>query len=132
MMRIIFLTVWASMALGGQTSELTNVDGKSQAIFEDRNLGLYLSANCVQPDHKLKCRAYDVLALVSFDEVVSKLKGGVNPGAMICRSVSGELTILKDAKGNENSFCRFGDDSLVSSGTMTRYGRQNDEARQKH
>ncbi len=46
--------------------------------------------------------------------------GGHNPGALACQKLGEKVTILRDKTGNEQSFCEFGDRSLVSTSALGR------------
>ena len=48
-----------------------------------------------------------------------ELSGGKNPNSLKCsKGHQGRVLILKDDDGNENSFCRFSDGSLVSTSDL--------------
>lgn len=47
--------------------------------------------------------------------------GGKNPDAMVCHELKLPVVILKDAQNNEQSFCMFGDKSIVSSDAIGRH-----------
>lgn len=48
-----------------------------------------------------------------------ELTGGKNPTSLLCsKSFKGEVLILKDAHGNENSFCKFPDLTLVNANDL--------------
>ncbi len=76
-----------------------------------------------------KCQALDALKKVSMKKINSDdLLGGKNPGAVICHKIDkARVVILKDLDGNENSFCLFEDKSMVSSSTLYREAKVNDE-----
>ncbi len=72
---------------------------------------------------KKKCLAYKSLSALSFKSIQSSdLEGGKNPGAVLCKKIlSSQVLYLKDLNGNENSFCLFSDQSIISNGSL--YGR---------
>ncbi len=49
----------------------------------------------------------------------TQLSGGKNPSSLLCSiGHKSEVIILKNANGNENSFCRFPDLSIVSANDL--------------
>jgi len=54
----------------------------------------------------------------------------VNPGSVICHSqlLAGKVVVGKTVHGNEISFCRFADHSMIDLGSLTYIGRRNDRA----
>jgi putative hemolysin len=74
---------------------------------------LKLSSNCFKKDLP-KCQAYDV-AQIKVKNVVTKIPGQTHPASMHCARLMGQNLIAYDHENNEYDFCRFPDDSLVSS-----------------
>lgn len=103
--------------IGGETSfDFLAVPGQE----------LLLSASCLTPTRKLWCQAYD--ALKEATTIGMDTSGGRNPGAVICRRVGGWVSIFRDEKGNQMSFCGFDDGSEVSSGSLYARALKNDLA----
>lgn len=74
-----------------------------------------ISINCKTK----KCNAYAALYDIRSKENSPKsLRGGKNPGAVICtKYFHGKVFILRDKDQFENSFCKFPDGSiLIASG----------------
>jgi putative hemolysin len=44
--------------------------------------------------------------------------GGANPASLKCKKVGGRVVLLKDISGDENTFCRAKDESLVSTNAL--------------
>lgn len=84
-----------------------------------------ISLHCEESD----CMAKDVLKKVTMKKFEKNdLLGGKNPGAVLCHKIkSASVVFLYDLQGNQNSFCRFKDGSMVSSSTMVIYAEANDK-----
>lgn len=78
------------------------------------------SYSCTQG--KVGCEALKAMLKVENLKVQSlELGEGKNPGAQLCKtSLAGQVVILQDLKGHEDSFCQFGDGSLLASATIAR------------
>jgi len=98
------------------------ISGTKLAFDDDRARHMILSKDCAA---KLDCEAYRALGKASLKGIYPR--GGTSPGAVACgKKLGGEVVIGKDSDGNENAFCRFGDGSMVSCGSITWHGRHND------
>ena len=103
-----------------------SVDGKKTEFYRDAGRHFMISKDCVKKGDALRCDAYQALSKASLRG--QTLKGGANPGAVICsRGLGRDVVVGKDEQENENSFCRFSDGSLVSSGSLTYYAHKNDK-----
>jgi putative hemolysin len=88
---------------------------------------LVISKNCSQISPPAKCMATKSIMNVSF-LAINRMEGGVNPGARICKMQAGGHVLLGvDSKGNEMTFCRFADDSLISNDSLIYASLQNDK-----
>lgn len=80
--------------------------------------GALLSRRCIES--KSGCQALSAVKKkleMSFTE--EQLSGGKNPASLLCsHGHKGEVLILKDKEGNENSFCRFADRSIVRANDL--------------
>jgi hypothetical protein len=84
-----------------------------------------ISLHCEEKD----CMAKDALRKVSM-KLLEKgdLQGGKNPGAVLCNKLkNADIVFLSDLQGNQNSFCKFKDGSIVSSSTLVIYAEKNDK-----
>lgn len=65
------------------------------------------------------CEALRVLPTIRVRAV--QTDGGQNPGAVLCsKHLGGTVRIGIDPKGNQQSFCRFADGSMIDNGTLMR------------
>lgn len=89
------------------------------------NSGILTTANC----EKKECEALKILKTISFKNLSSeKFWGGKNPGAVLCHEIkTAQVVFLRDLSGNDNSFCRFPDKSMISSGSLEMKARENDK-----
>ena len=83
-----------------------------------------VSSHCRLND-KNSCIALKKLDEASKSKVKSLDKGSTaNPGTRICKFLEGKVVIGLDSEGNENSFCKFQDHSLIDCGTLSWYLRK--------
>lgn len=100
---------------------------QSFTLLEERHITI--SSNCVERESLKKCNAAQALKRANLSKLGKDLFGR-NPGAMLCsEQLGGTVVWSKDEKGNERTFCRFKDGSLVGSGTLAFYGRENSARR---
>lgn len=66
---------------------------------------------------KPNCQAYEV-AQIKVSDIVQKKGDGTHPASLHCARMMGENLIAYDHENSEYDFCRFPDDSLVSSWSM--------------
>ena len=91
----------------------------------DRKDRISVSESC-DPSNRNSCIALKKLKYASIEKARQELINGTNPGVIICRLLKGESVLGYDKEGNQNSFCKFSDNSMVDSGTLTYYGIMND------
>jgi hypothetical protein len=77
-----------------------------------------ISKKCVEsPDGCEALKAVKTKLKLNFTE--AQLAGGKNPSSLLCSiGHKGEVLIFKDAKGNENSFCKFPDLSMIRANDL--------------
>ena len=93
--------------------------------FSDNRITI--SKNCVKKKKIQPCMAYKALQASSFQLFnEEELRGGANPGAVICKALKGKIIIGVDEDSNENSFCMFEDKSIIDNGSLDYYATQND------
>ena len=102
--------------------------GTLKFVFvSDYDKRLTISKNCLK-NGKFNCLAYQTIKKASLKAIEDQLFGGMNPGSKICSDqLRGTVVLGKDDKGNENSFCKFSDESIIDNGTLTYYGIKNDK-----
>jgi putative hemolysin len=52
-----------------------------------------------------------------------RLTGGKNPASAKCEHLGIKVVVMKDSRGNEQSFCEFADGSLMDSNAVARSTR---------
>jgi putative hemolysin len=82
-----------------------------------------ISKKCRRSNGKLDCEAYRKWASLKGSRAPIPIRGGQNPGAVICERIGGRSKILSDQEGNQNSFCMFSDRSLIGSDALFRKAR---------
>lgn len=119
----IILTLFSLSSLASE--EIWKLGDSFLSFEKDTEKGWLYSRNCQNKN----CEALIFLKKASFKNISAEdLNGGKNPGAVICHKNSkAKVVILKDLDGNENSFCLFSDKSMVSSSTLYKEAKVNDE-----
>lgn len=119
---IIILLSGLNLAIAMEKQFQTwNAGPKYYSFLEDPKTKALVSENCIEKlDKKEKCMAMTAKLQpkkMSFTE--QQLKGGKNPTSLLCKLAhQGEVIILKNADGNENSFCLFNDHTLISANDL--------------
>jgi hypothetical protein len=81
---------------------------------------LTISEKCLTKSKNYNCMAFLALKKVSLNGL--DLKGGVNPGALVClEKAHGEVVIGLTKDNQEISFCRFKDDSYIDNASLHYY-----------
>lgn len=94
------------------------------AFVTDEGSKLTVSADCLKDDGSFSCDATKGLKDLSWKK---RKKGDMNPGSALCqKQLKGTVVVGKDAAGDESSFCRFPDGSMVDSGSLIYRARKND------
>ena len=107
------------------------IDDKAIQLFEDKEKHWVISKSCRSEQGVLNCDAVRAARKASLSKAAGphSQDGGANPGARVCETVGGEVVIAVDQDRNERSFCRFGDQSLIESGSLHYHAMRNDEKR---
>lgn len=73
------------------------------------------------------CEALQQLQMINVSLLKKNdLAGGKNPGAVLCHKLPGaSVVFMDDLSGNQNSFCKFKDGSIVSNSTLVIYAEAN-------
>lgn len=116
------------LALAAFGAEMPKVEysfqqGKIAFVTDEANK-LTVSADCLKEDGSLQCDAATALKNISWKK---RKKGDENPGSSLCQKQLKAIVVVgKDAAGDESSFCRFSDGSMVDSGSLIYRARKND------
>lgn len=87
-------------------------------IFEIKEFNkLKLSKNCFRKKSQPNCQAFEI-AKIKVKNIVATIPGQTNPASMHCARMSGENLIAYDFENKEYDYCRFSDNSMVSSWSM--------------
>lgn len=106
-MKIVLLLLISLNAFALNRPEVF-VFGRNNIFFEERRKDLYLNKSCKDE----KCLAFK---LTKEKIKFPKLKGyQANPTSYTCKNeLKGTVIIGRDLKGNEQSFCRLSDKSMI-------------------
>lgn len=89
---------------------------------------LVVSKSCEKPDGTLACMAVDTTAPLSWARARRQAgeAGGASPGSHLCEEQrKGTVVMGTDDKGDETSFCRFTDGSMIDNGSLIHRARKN-------
>lgn len=108
-MKVISLLLTLMISSEAFAVEIYNV-GQLQIAFAEKD-GFIVNRKCA----KIGCMALKKARKFKDQQPSNDLLvGGKNPQAVKCKSLmEGEVVIALDGKGNEQSFCRFKDDSYL-------------------
>ncbi len=103
------------------TPEPWTIDGQPAPFLYWGAEDLRLSASC-QKGQALACEAVRQLRVAAPVEIPRRfLDGRQSPGTKVCQKLGHPILVGKNAMGAEDSFCRFPDGSMVSTGALERY-----------
>jgi hypothetical protein len=120
---IALLFALTALAADLPKTEFSFLQGKFTFVTDEANK-LTVSSDCLKEDGSLKCDATSGLKNLSWKK---RKKGDENPGSALCqKQLKGTVVVGKDAAGDESSFCRFPDGSMVDSGSLIYRARKND------
>lgn len=94
------------------------IDGISESFITSSDNRIMISAFCMLGKN-LRCEAASALARAFEKGLDLENQGGKNPGSLACSLLQGEVLIVADENGNQNTFCRFKDHSILDCGTLT-------------
>lgn len=82
-----------------------------------------VSGSCRSSSGQLQCAAILQLRSAAPVEIPGgELDGGASAGVKACMRLKLQLVAANNQVGDEESFCRFADGSLLSSGSLEQYG----------
>lgn len=96
-------------------------------FYENEKLNILVSTKCrsivqIKDITDQNCIALQSL-LKPLNKKVNSLNAGKNPGAIICSEyLKSQVVYGIDRFQNERTFCKFKDDSYISTETLTLYG----------
>lgn len=113
---IFFFCILSPASFGSQCEFFQGFQLKEKLCW-DKSIRGWLSSKC--QDQKQPCLARNFFQEKKVVSVPESLNGQ-NPAAMICHSLKLNVLILKDTQGNEQSFCRFSDQTIVDANAIER------------
>lgn len=103
-------------------NEVWTVQGQPVAVLFYTRENVRLSGQCRSAAGQLDCAALRQLRGAPVEIPKSELDGRTSAGVKACSKLGVPVVIAVSQNGDEESFCRFADGSLVSAGTLERYG----------
>ena len=107
----IILYFFARVALAGNCVSLTSNTGTHKVCWYDKNKA-WISESCSMGT----CEALKFLK--NPPKVIVKIVPGVNPSVLGCVALKLPIINLKDARNNEQSYCKFKDSSIIDSSAV--------------
>lgn len=120
-MKVSILLMLISSTLFAQFNEKEHfyLIGDDTFVFsENKEKDFLISAHCTKEDSA--CEALEIFnnpPKINFYK--GELKGGKNPGSVICKKYNAKVIIAKDLIDNQQSFCKFKDESMLSTGVLS-------------
>ena len=104
-------------------NEVWSAGGQQTAVVYYGQHNVRVSAPCRQGDGQLACDAIRHIRGGAPVEVArSELDGRASAGVKACQKLGHPLVTAMNGNGDEDTFCRFPDGSLLSTGTLEQYG----------
>lgn len=113
--------------LAGLESEKTvaeawTIDGQPAPMIYFDKEDVRVSASCQKAPGQLACDALRQLRVAAPVEIPRRfLDGRQSAGVNVCAKLGHPTLVGKNPMGSEDSFCKFPDGSMVSSGALERY-----------
>ena len=127
---MLILTFLISSALAQAPDLITlrfNVAGTEQVFLRDEANHLTLSEACARKPKT--CLAMKAAKSATTYGLSASLRGGANPGSVICTAQGGNVIWVVDTEGNETTLCEFPDHSMITNGSLRHYASLNDSAK---
>lgn len=127
----------SSGATTGAPARLTNLESAPylQEIWIDNNGGTQMQFLYYQADNvrvSAQCRsatgqlACDALRFLRSGQPVAmkraQLDGRTSAGVKVCKQMNQSMVTAHNASGNEDTFCKFPDGSMLATGSLEQYG----------
>lgn len=104
-------------------NEVWNAQGQQTPILFYSRENVRVSSQCRTPSGQLQCAALQQLRNGMPVEIPRReLDGRTSAGVKACTKLGLSIVTAFNQVGDEESFCRFADGSLLSTGTLERYG----------
>ncbi len=116
---LIIFYFLSRLAVAGPCEPFSGYTIKEQLCWDDQ-LKSWLSESCL----KKKCEARAFLERPAPKVTTEAPVGGQNPATLFCHTLKLPVVILRDARGNEQSFCTFKDGSLADPNAIERHIRK--------
>lgn len=124
MKALLFLSIFLNTAMAQDKKE-ENIrqiwsEGSTHYLLSyNPSTKILISDTCVDESQSLeksKCESAKALKNKNIKIDAVHFRGGKNPGAVACtEGLKKKIIILRDSKDNENSFCVFEDESMISA-----------------
>jgi hypothetical protein len=114
---IILFYFLSRVALAVPCEEFHGYKLKEKLCF-DKTIKGWISEKCLKSK---KCEAKNFFKKKKKEKVTLHPFNGQNPAALYCHFLKLNVIVLKDTNKNEQSFCRFKDESLVDANAVERF-----------
>ena len=99
-------------------AEMWQTDDGPVAMVKSASARLSVSASCKKPDGTLDCEAYRFVTQPVRVDLSSGNAHGASQGTLRCVKAKHVLVSAHDALGNQDGFCKFGDGSYATTGSI--------------
>lgn len=113
-MKLLILLIFITFQAQAENPRCETYTGitSTQKICWEKSIKAQVSEACLKNS---KCDALKFFKTKNKIKKITIGAGGANPSSLVCKSLKLPVTVLKDAKNNEQSFCVFPDKSVVNS-----------------
>lgn len=104
---------------------IDNDGGTQMAFIYYQADNVRVSAQCRSASGQLAC---DALRFIRNGQPVAmkraQLDGRTSAGVKVCKQMSQPMVTAHNSSGNEDTFCKFPDGSMLATGSLEQYGMQ--------
>lgn len=112
----------ANLETSPATNEVWAIDGQQQPFVYWAEHDLRASASCRGAGGQIQCEALRFMRSGMPVEIARRfLDGRQSAGVKVCMRMNQPVLVARNSVGSEDSFCRFPDGSMVSTGALERY-----------
>jgi putative hemolysin len=112
----IFLLSLVNLAYGADCETYSGLETPQKICFTSE-FKAYVSSSCLKDP---SCHALKILKNKKPIPLPRSVALSGNPAAAACEYFKYEVEVLTDADGNQMSFCRFQDESLIDTNALER------------
>ena len=107
-------------APGCASSRVFTIDQKDEKFCHLKTYDAWISADCVKNTAAPSCKAYIILKEMKTAGKIppQDLRGGKNPGSVLCKAFGGQVVITELKSGDQISLCQASDHTWVDNNAI--------------